>query len=194
MCLWCHVRHINPVKIHPERITKVDKKLVEDLDYAGVEFPVQEKDLNKTETKSTVCIYVFCYENGLIFPIYVSEEIFENLWIFCLHLMRINRIMCTSKILTDLCFTKQKIKTKKHFCRSSLQCFRSENVLTKHKKDCLSISGAQSVKLEKGTIKFKNYFKQIPVSFKIYADFVCNLEVVEIYEGFTQKISNSHSL
>ena len=24
--LWCHVRHINPVKIHPERITQEDKK------------------------------------------------------------------------------------------------------------------------------------------------------------------------
>ena len=21
-CLWCHITHINPVKIHPERITK----------------------------------------------------------------------------------------------------------------------------------------------------------------------------
>ena len=67
-------------------------------------------------------------------------------------------------------------------------------MLTEHKEVCLSINGAQSVRLRKGTIEFKNYFKQIPVSFKIYADFVCNLEVVEIYEGFTQKISNSHSL
>ena len=24
--LWCHVRHISPVKVHPERITKEDKK------------------------------------------------------------------------------------------------------------------------------------------------------------------------
>ena len=24
--LWCHVRHINPLKEHPERITKEDKK------------------------------------------------------------------------------------------------------------------------------------------------------------------------
>ena len=24
--LSCHVRHLNPLKIHPERITKVDKK------------------------------------------------------------------------------------------------------------------------------------------------------------------------
>ena len=69
--------------------------------------------------------------------------------------------MCISKILTDLCFTKQKIKTKKYFCKSCLQCFSSKNVLTEHKEACLSISGAQSVRLEKGTIKFKNYFKQI---------------------------------
>ena len=24
--LWFHIRHLNPLKIHPERITKVDKK------------------------------------------------------------------------------------------------------------------------------------------------------------------------
>ena len=31
--LWCHVRHINPVKIYPERIRQTDKELVNDLDY-----------------------------------------------------------------------------------------------------------------------------------------------------------------
>ena len=24
--LWCHIRHLNPLKIHPEKITKEDKK------------------------------------------------------------------------------------------------------------------------------------------------------------------------
>ena len=57
-------------------------------------------------------------------------------------------------------------------------------MLTGHKEVCLSINGAQSVRLEKGTIKFKNYFKQIPVPFKTYADFECNLENVESFEGF----------
>ena len=37
--LWCHVRYINPVKIHPERITEEDKKLA-DLDYDEIKFPV----------------------------------------------------------------------------------------------------------------------------------------------------------
>ena len=41
-------------------------------------------------------------------------------------------------------------------------------------KNINGINGKQSVKLEKGITKFENYFKQIPVSFKIYADFECN--------------------
>ena len=24
--LWCYTRHLNPLKLHPERITKVDKE------------------------------------------------------------------------------------------------------------------------------------------------------------------------
>ena len=56
-------------------------------------------------------------------------------------------------------------------------------MLIKHKEDCLSINGAQSVDVEKGIIEFKNCFKQILVPFKIYADFECNLRDNEIYEG-----------
>ena len=86
-------------------------------------------------------------------------------------------------------FHKTKNKKKKCFCISCLQCFNSENMLIKHKNDCLSINGKQSVKLEEGIIKFENYFKQIPVPFKIYADFECNLRGVESYEGsYTKNI------
>ena len=61
--------------------------------------------------------------------------------------------------------------------------FCSKNV----KEFCLSINGAQSVRLGKGSTEFKNYFKQIPVPFKIYADFECNLKSVESYEGSYSK-------
>ena len=76
--LWCHVRHINPVKIHPERITREDKKLANNLNYDGVRFPVREKYFSKIEKKNNICINVFCYENKLTFPIYVSDQKFEN--------------------------------------------------------------------------------------------------------------------
>ena len=78
MFLWCHVRHINPSKEHPERIKKTDKKIAEKLDYDGIEFPVQEKDFSKIEVKSNICINVFRYEDELVFPICISDQKFED--------------------------------------------------------------------------------------------------------------------
>ena len=40
---------------------------------------MQEKDLDNFEVKKNICINVFGYENGLVFPIYVSDQKFENL-------------------------------------------------------------------------------------------------------------------
>ena len=58
--LWCHVRHINHVKIHSEKITQNYKKLANDLDYKRVGFSKQDENFSKIETKNKVCINVFC--------------------------------------------------------------------------------------------------------------------------------------
>ena len=43
-CLkWCHVRLLNPTNSHPGRIKKLDRKIAEQLDYSGIDFPVKEK-------------------------------------------------------------------------------------------------------------------------------------------------------
>ena len=65
-------------------------------------------------------------------------------------------------------------------------------MLTEHKEVCLSINGWQSVILEKGRIEFKNYFKEIPVPLKMYADFECNLKSVEGYESSYSKKYQDH--
>ena len=63
-------------------------------------------------------------------------------------------------------------------------------MLIKHKEDSLRINWVQSVKVEEGTIEFENYFKQIPIPFKIYAEFECNLKSSEVYGGsYTKKFS-----
>ena len=51
----------------------------------------------------------------------------------------------------------------------------------------MSINGKQLVKLEKRIIEFKNHFKQIPVSFKICANFECNLRVLNVMKVVKQK-------
>ena len=75
---------------------------------------MQEKDFNKIEVKNNICLNVLGYENGLVFPIYVLDQKFKDS-VDLLLLIDDDNIMCTSKILTDLCFTKQKIKIKNGF-------------------------------------------------------------------------------
>ena len=64
--------------MHPERITKADKNMVNDLDYKGIEICVSKKDFGQIEKKNNICINVFCYENNLIYPVNIPDEKFEN--------------------------------------------------------------------------------------------------------------------
>ena len=59
--------------------------------------------------------------------------------------------------------------------------------MKKHKEDCLNINGTESVDIEEGIIKFDNYSRQLPVLFKIYADFECNLQDTEFMKALAQK-------
>ena len=173
--LWCHVRHLNLIKKHPERIKKEDKKLANDLNYEGIKFPISKKDYCKIEKQNNICINVFCYENGIIYPFYISGKkcgdcmdllsIFDENKSHDVYIKDFNRLM----------FNKTKSKNKKCFCMCCLQCFSSGNVLTEHKENCLVISGKQNVKLGKGSISFKNYSKQLPAPFRIYVGFECIL-------------------
>ena len=86
--LWCHIRHLNLISKNPQRMTKEDKELVSSLNYEGIEFPVSRKDYCKIEKQNNVCINVFCYENGLTYPIYVSGEKFSD----CMDLLLISDV------------------------------------------------------------------------------------------------------
>ena len=47
----------------PQRITKVDRKMVNDLDYKDINFPVSEKSYKKIEQKNNICINAFCFKS-----------------------------------------------------------------------------------------------------------------------------------
>ena len=140
--------------MHPERITGKDKKLVNNFNYDGVEFPVRENSFSKIEIKNKIGINVYYYESKLTFPVYVSDQQFKN----SIDLLQILDGDKSHYVYINdfdrFMFHKTKNKNKKHFCRSCLQCFSSKNVLTEHKEVCLSINGAQSLRLGKGTTEF----------------------------------------
>ena len=131
---------------------------------------------------------MFGYENKLVFQIYASDQKFEDSIDLLLLIDDERSNYVYIKDFDWFMFDKTKNKNKKWFCNSCLQCFSSDSVLIKHKENCFSINGKQSVKLEKVIFEFENYFRQIPVPFKIYADFECNLMGAECYEvSYTKK-------
>ena len=152
---------------------------------------MKEEDFDKIEVKSNICINVFGYENELVFPVYISHQKSEDSMDLLLLIDDNKSHYVYIKDFNRFMFQKTKNKNKKWLCRSCLQCFSNENAFMRHKGDCLSINGAQTVEVEGGTIEFENYFKQIPVSFTIYADFECNLKGIESYEGsYTKKYND----
>ena len=55
---WCHVRHLNPQIKDPQRIKKIDKSFVKQLNYDNIEFPVSIKQYNKIEIQNSININV----------------------------------------------------------------------------------------------------------------------------------------
>ena len=76
--LWCHIRHLDFLEKNPQRITKKDREMINKLDYEGTKFPVSKKDYCKIERQSNIYIHVFCYESGLTYQIYLSNQKFKD--------------------------------------------------------------------------------------------------------------------
>ena len=177
---WCHIRHLNPQNKNPQRITKTDKNFIKQLDYSNIEFPVTVKQINKIEKQNNIRINLFGYEEKQKFPIYISQEKFQD----HMELLLINKDKKNHYVLVKnfnkFMFDQTKHNCKKHFCMYCLQCFSREDVLAEHVKNCLSINGKQAIKMpKKGQhVNFRNYHKQIPAPFVIYADFEAITEKV----------------
>ena len=178
---WCHIRHLNPQDKYSQRIKKVDKQFIENLDYSGIQFPVTVKQYNKIEKQNEININVFGYEDKQKYPIYVSKEKYEN----CMNLLLITENQNTHYVLikdfNKFMYNQTKHKERKHFCMHCLQCFSCERVLTDHKENCVQVNGTQAIKMptkDDNILKFNNYHKQLQVPFVIYADF----------EAITEKI------
>ena len=52
--------------------------MINDIDYGGIKFPFSNTNYCRIERQNNICINVFCYENGLTFPVYLSDQKFRN--------------------------------------------------------------------------------------------------------------------
>ena len=139
--LWCHVRHIHSSNKHLERIKKSDKKIAGELDYDEIEFPVRENDFNKIEVKIIYVLMCLVMKIDWFFQFYYSDQTFKDSMYLLLLIDSDKSYYVYIKDFDRFMFYKTKHKNKKWFCKSCLQCFSRENVLIKHKENCLSING-----------------------------------------------------
>ena len=70
---WCVARALNPVENNSERITKELKDQSERLDWSGLRFPVDLKQIKIFEKNNPgISINVFSYE-GEVYPLKISK-------------------------------------------------------------------------------------------------------------------------
>ena len=136
---WCHIRYLNPQDVHPERIKKIDKEYINQLDYSGIEFPVTTKQYNEIEKQNEININVFGYENKQPYPIFVSKEKYEKHIELLLITENENKHYVLIKDFNRFMCNQTKHEHKKHFCMHCLQCFSSEIILNNHKNNCIQV-------------------------------------------------------
>ena len=179
---WCHIRYLNPQEKDPQRIKKSDKEFIEKLDYSGIEFPITIKQINKIEKKNSIRINVFGYEEKQPYPIYISDEKYEDHMELLLITKDENKHYVLIKDFNKFMYQQTKRKERKHFCMHCLQCFSSERVLNNHKENCIIINGKQAINMPKkgeDILKYTNHHKQQAVPFVIYADFEAITEKIQ---------------
>jgi len=187
--MFLYVRLLNPAKHNPQRITKADREFAKKLDYPGITFPVQIKDVGKIEKQNSINTNIFGYDDGRFYPFRISEEKYDDhTELLCIkegensHYNLIQRF-------GSLMHNFSKHKDTKHFCMRCLHCFSSKNLLEKHQGDCFLINGTQAITMpaEGSKIYFKNHHKMQPVPFVIYADFEAITEKIDTCQPPNQK-------
>ena len=76
--LWCHVRHFNPSKEHPERIKKTDKNFLKNLIMIELSFLCKKKILKRL--KALTCLFM---KMGYFFQFMFQIKNLKTLWICC---------------------------------------------------------------------------------------------------------------
>ena len=170
---WCHIRYLNPQEKNAQRIIKWDKRMVDQLNYEGITFPVANNHYCKIEGQNNININVFGDENKQFYPIYVSKHNNNDVLNLLLITEGGNKHYVLIKDVNSLMYNKTKHRERKHFCMHCLQCFSTEEVLSKHKTNCMVINGEQAIRMpRKGNniLQFQNYHKQMPAPFIIFAE------------------------
>ena len=163
---------------HPDRPTSYPQE--DGLDFNGIETPTPVSQIAK-QNNLAINVLVWDEERVIIYKMSKQSD----------SIPRINLLLFSRKWkgeemvekwhytwikdLNRLLYDQSKHHERKHFCDSCLHGYSRDDLLKSHKSDCMGI-GKTAVRIdmpEKGQniLEYKNWHRQMPVPFIIYADF-----------------------
>ena len=178
--LWCVLRYLYPKEDNDERIKDLEKYEYS-LNTKGITFPMKLKDISKFEKLNPEIpgINVFsANEDRVFYPLRMAERDCTNTIDLFLYEEEGASHYSLIKNFHRL-IKSQKTNTKGDtgrifFCKRCFSHYTKQELLQKHITYC-SNNETVSVRMpEEGTmLYFKNYEKQLPIPFVVYADFEC---------------------
>ena len=182
-CLkWALLSALHPVGSNPHRVFKY-KQYENELNFAGVGFPVTLKDIPKVEKQNSLVINVFGYsESAGIHPLYITKDNDKSpinlLLISEVKDGKVNAHYCWIKNFNRLCSAENKHNGETFFCLRCITPHSSERTLQDHLLYCKGVDAAPCHAVfpqasEDGsppTIQFKNIQHLMKAPYVIYAD------------------------
>ena len=178
--LWCILRYLHPKEKDAEWIGDL-KKYENSLNTKGITFPISKNDINKFENLNPNLpgINIFYLdEKDCIVPgreIMKGKDCKNTIDLFLIEkdgkshytlIKNFHRLVRSQKTGTN--------KKKLFICKRCFWHFSKEELLDKHIEYCLNNKTAVVDMPPKNKfIHFKNYYKQLPIPFVVYADFEC---------------------
>ena len=181
--MWAVTRFLHPAKDHPERIDSKLIKASEELNWDGITFPVDLKQIDRFEKQNdSLSINVFGYANS-VYPLRISKFDREKQVDLLLVSDEDKQHYCLIKSMSRLLSMQtSKHKEKCFICRRCYNPFNSEGSLAKHTDYCSSHKAVKIEMSQEGSVlKFENFVRSMRVPFVVYADF----------ESFTQQLDTS---
>ena len=177
--LWCVLRYLHPRDKNDGRISDL-KQYENELNIPkGINFPVKLRDITKFEllNPSLPGINVFSVnENKKFYPLRMAKRDPKNT--IDLFLYEENEKTHYSLIKNFSRLFRSQITSRTngqtYICKRCFTNFSKEHLLQKHITYC-SNNETVSVKMppQNTMLGFKNYHKQLPIPFVVYADFEC---------------------
>ena len=181
---WSVTRALNPVEKNSERVSKELKDQSERLDWSGLKFPVDLKQIIIFEKNNPqIAINVFGFE-GDVYPLRLSKRSEREQTINLLLISdEAKQHYCLIKSLSRLLSSQVSGHQESNvFCLNCLNHFPNEEKLKIHEEYCLKNQTIKIEMPEKGSlVTFIHHNRSIKVPFVVYADF----------EAFTEEIPRS---